>query len=188
AAVITDPPYPKYDYTKRRRRDSQWPENFPGLEQPFDPTPWLQFPEAILMGAENYWVPQMERGAMWFWHKTPGQPRGDQSPREIIWLSAPGPPRVLPHLWRGGMRAGEENYVHLPQKFHPAQKPIAVMTYLVAQTAAPVIIDPFMGSGTTLAACVRAGRACIGIEMKECYFETACMRVQQELQQLPLFR
>jgi site-specific DNA-methyltransferase (adenine-specific) len=183
AAVVTDPPYKiNNDWTKTRRRASHWAQNFPGAEQPFDPTPWLQFPEVILMGANHYWVPQMEHGAVWFWHKTPGQDPGDQSPCEIIWLSTPGPPHVIPHLWRGGMRAGEENYVHLPQKLHPAQKPIAVMTSLVKATAAPVVIDPFMGSGTTLAACIRLGRPCIGIELDPAYFAVACDRLQQEVE------
>jgi site-specific DNA-methyltransferase (adenine-specific)/modification methylase len=146
AAVVSDPPYPNhYDYTKTRRRDARWTENFPGMDQPFDPTPWLQFPEVILMGADHYWVPQMERGAVWFWHKMPGQDPGDQSPCEIIWLSTPGPPAVIPHKWRGGMREGEENWVHLHDKLHPAQKPIAVMTYLVQHTAAPVVIGVCSG-------------------------------------------
>jgi DNA modification methylase len=79
------------------------------------------------------------------------------------------------------MRAGEENYVHLPQKLHPAQKPIAVMLELVQQTAAPVVIDPFMGSGTTLAACIRLGRPCIGVELDPAYFAVACDRLQQEV-------
>ena len=79
------------------------------------------------------------------------------------------------------MRAGEENYVHLKEKLHPAQKPIALLTFLVEQTAAPVVIDPFMGSATTLAACVRLGRPCIGIEIDPSYFAVACERLQQEV-------
>ena len=80
------------------------------------------------------------------------------------------------------MRAGEENWVHLPQKLHPAQKPIDLLTLLVEQTAAPVVVDPFMGSGTTLAACVRLGRLCIGIEVDPAYFAVACDRLQQEVE------
>jgi site-specific DNA-methyltransferase (adenine-specific)/modification methylase len=181
AAVVTDPPYKiNNDWTKARRRVSHWEQNFPGADQSFDPTPWLQFPEVILMGADHYWLPQMTQGAVWFWHKMPWQDPGDQSPCEIIWLSTPGPPRVIPHLWRGGMRAGEENYVHLQRKLHPAQKPINVMAYLVQHTAASVVIDPFMGSGTTLAACLRLGRPCIGIELDPAYFAVACERLQHE--------
>ena len=39
-----------------------------------------------------------------------------------------------------------------------------------------------MGSGTTLAACVRLGRPCIGIEMDPAYFAVACDRLQQEVE------
>jgi DNA modification methylase len=80
------------------------------------------------------------------------------------------------------MREGEENYSRLPDKLHPARKPIALLTFLVEQTAAPVVVDPFMGSGTTLAACVRLGRPCIGIELDPDYFQVACQRLQQEVE------
>src|SRR5262249_48324544 len=110
-----------------------------------------------------------------------GQDPGDQSPCEIIWLSRPGPPRVIPHLWRGGMRAGEENYVHMPQKLHPAQKPVDLMAELVKATAAAVVIDPYMGSGSTLGVCLRLGRPCSGIELDPAYFAVACERLQHEV-------
>jgi len=69
----------------------------------------------------------------------------------------------------------------LPQKLHPAQKPVQLLQFLVQQTTAPVVIDPYMGSGTTLAACVRLGRPCIGIELDPAYFAVACERLQQEV-------
>src|SRR5262245_43098941 len=54
AAVVTDPPYAaNYDVTKTRRRRSHWDRNFVGADQPFDPTPWLRFPEVILFGADH---------------------------------------------------------------------------------------------------------------------------------------
>ena len=85
------------------------------------------------------------------------------------------------------MRAGEENYSRLPHKLHPAQKPLAFLTFLVEQTAAPVVIDPYMGSATTLVACVRLRRPCIGIELDPAYFAVACDRLQQEVEALGLF-
>ena len=85
-------------------------------------------------------------------------------------------------LSRGGMRAGEWNYTNLQQKRHPAEKPIELLLALVQETTAPIVIDPFMGSGTTLAACVRLGRPCIGIERDPTYFAVACDRLQHEVE------
>jgi site-specific DNA-methyltransferase (adenine-specific) len=182
AAVVTDPPYDAgYDYTKARRRLSQWSRNFVGMDAPFDPTPWLRFPEVILFGADQYWDDRFLQGTWCYWDKMLGKPSADFAPCEMIWLSKPGPPQYFQHLWRGGMREGEENYVHLPTKLHPAQKPVALLRYLVLQTTAPVVIDPFMGSGTTLVACVRLGRPCIGIEVDEEHFAVACCRLQREV-------
>jgi site-specific DNA-methyltransferase (adenine-specific) len=185
AAVITDPPYQtSYDWTKARRRASQWAENFVGADTPFDPTPWLQFPEVILCGASHYYQQLPPGGAWWVWDKTPGQCPSDFAPYEWIWLSMAGPPRALPFLWRGGMRAGAENYVHLPQKLHPAQKPVSLMTALLQATAAPVVIDPYMGSGSTLEACVRVGRSCIGVEIDPDYFAVARDRLQRVVEEV----
>src|SRR5215475_10449122 len=186
AAVVTDPPYrvgtAGFDYTKARRRPSHWDHNYVGMDQPFDPTPWLGFPEVILFGANYYWDQLPAGGAWCCWDKTEGTAPSHFAPCEWIWLSRPGPPLYFPHLQRGGMRRGEENWVHLPQKLHPAQKPIALLTFLVQQTTAPVVIDPYMGSGTTLAACVRLGRPCIGVELDPTYFAVACQRLQQEVE------
>jgi site-specific DNA-methyltransferase (adenine-specific)/modification methylase len=183
AAVVTDPPYDAdYDYTKARRRPAQWDRNFMGMDQAFDPTPWLGFPEVILFGANHYRQHLPRWGSWWCWDKIPEQQPADFASDEWIWLSLDVPPYHYRHLWRGGMRAGEENWVHLPQKLHPAQKPLALLTSLVEQTAALVVIDPFMGSATTLAACVRLGRPCIGIELDPDYFAVACHRLQHEVE------
>ena len=42
-----------------------------------------------------------------------------------------------------------------------------------------VVLDPFMGSGTTGVACVELGRKFIGIEIDEKYFDIACRRIEQ---------
>ena len=49
------------------------------------------------------------------------------------------------------------------------------------------ILDPFMGSGTTLVACQRLGRHGIGIELDPEYFDIACRRVDQATRQPDLF-
>ena len=78
AAVVSDPPYATtYDYTKARRRPSRWERGFMGADTPFDPAPWLQFPELILCGADHYWD-KLPRGGSWCrWDKLAGTTRAD---------------------------------------------------------------------------------------------------------------
>lgn len=49
------------------------------------------------------------------------------------------------------------------------------------------ILDPFMGSGTTLVACAKLGRKGIGIELDPDYFDIACKRVEEADRQPDLF-
>ena len=63
-------------------------------------------------------------------------------------------------------------------RIHPTQKPVQVMRWSVTATKTNgIILDPFMGSGTTGVACVQLGRKFIGIEIEETYFDIACERI-----------
>lgn len=65
-------------------------------------------------------------------------------------------------------------------KVHPTQKPVALMRWCLAfLPAGSTVLDPFMGSGSTLVAAVREGRAAIGIERSERHFNTAVRRVRE---------
>ena len=72
---------------------------------------------------------------------------------------------------------------------HPTQKPLEPlvmwMKALTAQTH--TVLDPFLGSGTTLVACYRLGRQGVGIEISEEYCELAATRLEQEIAQGRLF-
>jgi site-specific DNA-methyltransferase (adenine-specific) len=74
-------------------------------------------------------------------------------------------------------------FVTPAQNTHPTVKPLALMEYLVKLVKMPeynLIIDPFMGSGTTLLACIRLGIPCIGIDNDEKSCEIAAKRCSQE--------
>jgi len=62
---------------------------------------------------------------------------------------------------------------------HPTEKPVDMMEYLISKFTdeGQVVLDPFMGSGTTGVACKNLGRDFIGIELDENYFEIAKKRI-----------
>lgn len=62
---------------------------------------------------------------------------------------------------------------------HPTQKPERLMRQLISLRDVACVLDPFMGSGTTLVAAKRLGRKAIGIELEEKYCEIAAKRLQQ---------
>ena len=67
---------------------------------------------------------------------------------------------------------------------HPTQKPVAVMEKCLGFLPdAKTILDPFLGSGTTLVACQRMGRHGTGIELDPDYFDIACKRVDEAARQ-----
>lgn len=122
-----------------------------------------------------------------FWRRPDGAPQitGDrpgQPGEAIAILHRPGKKR-----WnRGGHHAFWECGVERENRHHPTQKPERLMEMLVSDFTdqREIVLDPFMGSGTTLAAAKRLGRYAIGIELEEKYCEIAALRLSQEA--LPL--
>jgi DNA modification methylase len=71
--------------------------------------------------------------------------------------------------------------------FHPTEKPVFVLGELVRAANRALVIDPFMGSGTTGIAAVQQGRDFIGVEIEAEHFETACKRLEEAERQGSLF-
>lgn len=72
---------------------------------------------------------------------------------------------------------------------HPTVKPLQLIQKYVRICSHPTqtILDPFMGSGTTGVACVKAGRRFVGIEREESYFDIACERIRKAYAQPDMF-
>ena len=72
-----------------------------------------------------------------------------------------------------------------PKSEHPCPRPLEQVTYVVdiATVQGDTVLDPFMGSGTTLRAAKDLGRKAIGIEIEERYCEIAANRLRQEVLQ-----
>ena len=195
-AVVTDPPYgTAFDFTQHKHRHSPlmgarsydpWEANIVGDNLPFDPAPWIGFPQVILWGGHLFAADLPQSRAWLVWDKREGSTSDYHGDCELAWTNLRGPTRLHRQLWRGLVRAGTENIARGGAKLHPTQKPIALMDWCVQMTTGTVC-DPFMGSGTTGVACVQLGRSFIGVEIEERYFRVACKRIEEAYRQLPLF-
>ena len=150
-----------------------------GDDTPFDPAPWLDYRRVVLFGA-NHYADRLPSASEWVvWDKRDGLPSNDFADCELIWTNGGGPARVWSHRWMGLMRDSERGEPRL----HPTQKPVSLLRWLVERYSASgdVIVDPFMGSGTTLVAAKHLNRRAIGIEIEERYCEIAATRCSQEV-------
>jgi DNA modification methylase len=102
---------------------------------------------------------------------------------------------VMPH-WEPVFLYGIQGRRDLPRRYdvltvptqnasafdHPAPKPVSLFIRLIEWLApSGTVLDPFMGSGTTLRAAKDIGRPAIGIEISERYCEVAAKRLAQEV-------
>jgi site-specific DNA-methyltransferase (adenine-specific) len=87
----------------------------------------------------------------------------------------------------GGKRGVYTHLVNNPERsgLHPTEKPRRLMSEIIADFTSPadLVCDPFMGSGTTGVAAVRAGRSFVGIELDPTYFALACRRIEDAQRQ-----
>jgi site-specific DNA-methyltransferase (adenine-specific) len=94
--------------------------------------------------------------------------------------------------WNAGGKRGV--YTHCVntkrQGEHPTEKPVPLMMEIVDDFTqkGETICDPFMGSGTTGIACANLGRAFIGIEQNERWFDLSCRRIAEAYKQPRLFK
>jgi len=117
------------------------------------------------------------------WHKVDAIPfthntwKSDLEYIALIWKRKPG--------WEKMAQSAYSKLYSTPynrQKYgHPAGKPILLMSKYLRVLKPMSVIDPFMGSGTTLVAAKLLGRRGIGIEIEEKYCEVAANRLRQEV-------
>ena len=87
-------------------------------------------------------------------------------------------------VFNNGMSKGNTFFdysFNIPKRLHPTQKPLDLIEYMVSTYSNEnhIILDPFMGSGTTGVACKNLNRNFIGIELDETYFEIAKKRIEE---------
>jgi site-specific DNA-methyltransferase (adenine-specific) len=187
--VICDPPYDEQTHDGARF-------DFGGSKEIyFDPIdPKLVAP--MLISACKEWVIafcSMEMlglyreaaGDRWvrsgFWHRTNSTPQfsGDRpgQPGEGIAIMHAGGKKI----WNGGGKPAFWSFPKVCGGPHTTTKPLKLMQQLILDFTqdGQLIIDPYMGSGTTLVAAKNLKRRAIGVEIQEKYCEIAAKRLRQ---------
>ena len=186
-AVVTDPPYGIGESSKKvaSRGKLAVPKDYGDFD--WDKSP----PEKSLIDAirnastwqaffgGNYF--ELPPTSCWLvWDKLNGD--NDFADCELAWTNWPKAVRRIQWRWNGMIRQGNE------ERSHPTQKPLAVMSWVIGLCQkADIILDPFMGSGTTGVAAAQMGRKFIGIEREPRYFDIACERIERAYAQGTLF-
>jgi len=173
--VLTDPPY-GIDYKTPLPNNTDWGyiANDTG---DFD----LSFlfgidAEKIIFGANNFPHLLPHRGRWICWYKRGvGAEKALGSAFELAWTSKISGFERLYHIVHGGFINADGG-----KRFHPTQKPVKLFLSILSDWGETnIILDPFLGSGTTAVAAMLLNRKCIGIEIEEKYCEIAAKRCEQ---------
>ena len=190
-AVVTDPPYgigaDKGSNSggtdasgKYKRRPRQYAGGWDDARPPSSLLREIGGLGGIIWGG-NFFSDTLPKGGRWLaWDKLNSMPTF--SDLELAWTSISGGSVKKFSQCASGLAANRDGRVH------PTQKPVALMEWCLGFLPdAKTILDPFMGSGTTLVACQKLGRHGIGIEIDPDYFDSACRRVDEAARQPDLF-
>jgi DNA modification methylase len=182
--VLTDPPYGiKRDkgfegfggfgtpIARRRFEDDNWDQERPDKAL-FDLL--LVKAQSILLFGGNFFADLLPQGKHWIvWDKKNTMP--DFGDCELIWTNLPrNSVKIITCEYNGLI--GKESW-----RAHPTQKPLRLLIELLKRYSGDTILDPFMGSGTTLVAAKNLNRKAIGIEIEERYCKIAVSRLKQEV-------
>jgi DNA modification methylase len=186
--LVTDPPYGIGENSKKQQ--SRGKKAKPNDYGEFDwdqetPPAWLveQMVEkarhAIVWGGNFYRLPPKSCWLVWDKDNT-----GDFADCELAWTNLKKAVRKIRYRWNGMLqeRMGKDKETRV----HPTQKPLSVIEWAIQQAPpeCETILDPFMGSGTTLVAARNLGKRAVGIEREEQYCKAAVERLRQGV--LPL--
>lgn len=171
--LLTDPPYGLGDKWIGDRWATDggklWSDGVPDWDKStFDGIETIEARNRIIWGGNYYSLPPVNSWLVW-----DKVQKHSGSEAELAWSDLSIPVRVF-RMSRVEAYCGEHG------KVHPTQKPLALMRWCISFAPnAKTILDPFMGSGTTLLAAKLEGLEAVGIELSEKYCEAAVKRLQQ---------
>jgi site-specific DNA-methyltransferase (adenine-specific) len=203
--VITDPPYflsmghaGDRDNAKKMQLNSNRTFNDLAIAKPFYAQLFQEFRRVLKEDGAFYFFTDWRGYAFYFpiinaelpvrnlivWDKKSGPGSYYSFAHELI-IFGTARPKLLhaggTNVWRmAGFNSGAKSTNG--EKVHPTQKPVELIAKAIEDATEPggVVLDTFMGSGTTALACLRTGRNFIGFELDEKYHAIALERIEAE--------
>lgn len=146
-----------------------------GDDKPFDPTFLLNLAPTIILFGANCYASRLPDSIGWLvWDKVIF-PESNFSACELMWVNKGKHIKRYEHHWSGMVRAGGRKE-ELQDRVHPTQKPVGLIIQIFADYEGDLILDPFLGSGSTLIACEKTGRICFGMEIDPQYCDVIVKR------------
>jgi site-specific DNA-methyltransferase (adenine-specific) len=170
-AVVTDPPYPDYHQTKYKY-DANVIASVVG---------WIAQRPALIFWSAKHDL-DCNHSAIHIWDKKTGC--GSEYER-IYELNGQRNYKVVSSYLINSTVAASFTGDEFNE--HPSQKPIALLRAITGWLNGKIILDPFMGSGTTGVACAKLGRKFVGIEIEPKYFDISCKRIEDAYAQPDMF-
>ena len=191
--VVTDPPYGCIggskaiggsNFVRANQYDTEWDNSRFSVEQLKSLTEKSK--HQVIWGVNYFWDYFKPTNSLIVWDKKCQNGWDDTfSDAEIAWTSFESKLLVYRHLWVGALKKPKTDDGN---RVHPTQKPTQLIKFCIQQSKyydIPLtILDPFLGSGTTLVACKELNRNGIGIEISEKYCEIAKTRLQNTTRSL----
>jgi DNA methylase/ParB-like nuclease family protein len=177
AIVLSDPPYGiDFDTDYRRfttgfavERHAHAPIH--GDAKPFDPTPWLGFADHVILWGANCYSERLPMGTWLVWDKRHANGTAFLADAEVAWMRGGHGVYIYAQTWQGCIRSEEIE--------HPTQKPLGLMRWCLGKSKTDgIILDPYLGSGTTLIAAEVESRVCCGAEIEPKYVDVIVQRWQ----------
>lgn len=132
------------------------------------------FNNFIIWGG-NYFTDFLPPSPCWIvWDK---KNSGNFADVELAWSSMDKSAKLYSFMWNGMSRQGDHK-TELSTRVHPTQKPVGLFVDIFEDFKFNSCFDGFLGSGSTLIACEKAGRICYGMEMSQNYCDVIIKRWQ----------
>jgi len=184
--VFTDPPYGVDLLKGKNKTNIGLSENkyrsVINDDRPFDPMHLLSLSDHHIIFGANYFCDKLPISKSWIvWVKKSDDAKAMKTfaSGELAWTSFEIPLKIYKWVWQSARYSQGIKKDELVKRVHPTQKPVGLIEGILndfCDDDFKIILDPYLGSGSTLIACEKTNRKCFGIEIDPHYVDIIIKR------------